>query len=221
MRPNPAVKAGGEDKDEAPDLLWAGHKGPMSGPKAPALGSSLVSTIATSALGGVVGGSAAAVLVVGITETIKALLAVVSRQHTWVLILVPLLGLTLSVLILHGFGLSEEQSSQRPQWAAAWRTFPPHAIRSDLTGDIVESAGREERFPWRLAPIRLLAIYATVGLGAAMGTEKPAAYFGVATGVALRRSLVAPPSAARSGGGRRGRRCSVDGNSPRWHCIHP
>src|SRR5215467_14062474 len=148
--------------------------------------SSLISTVATSALGGVLGGSAAAVLVVGVTEMIKAMLTVVSRQDTWVLILAPLLGLGLSVLLLYGFGLSSEtHTSEQPRWAAVWRTFPPHAVRSDLTGDIVEFAGEEERFPWRLAPIRLAAIYATVGLGAAMGTEKPAAYLGVATGAAL------------------------------------
>ena len=147
---------------------------------------SLISTVATSALGGVLGGSAAAVLVVGVTEMIKAMLTVVSRQDTWVLILAPLLGLGLSVLLLYGFGLSSEtHTSEQPRWAAVWRTFPPHAVRSDLTGDIVEFAGKEERFPWRLAPIRLVAIYATVGLGAAMGTEKPAAYLGVATGAAL------------------------------------
>jgi H+/Cl- antiporter ClcA len=117
---------------------------------------------------------------------IKVLLAVVSRQATWVLILMPLVGLSLSVLVLYGLGLSRRtRNSQRPHWAAAWRTFPPAAVRSDLSGDIVEYAGKEEGFPWRLAPMRLLAIYATVGLGAAMGTEKPAAYLGVATGVAL------------------------------------
>jgi CIC family chloride channel protein len=146
------------------------------------------------------------VLVVGITEVIKAMLAVVSRQDTWVLIVVPLLGLALSVLVLYGFGLSSEtQSSQRPRWAAAWRTFPPGAVRSDLTGDMVEFAGEEERFPWRLAPIRLLAVYATVGLGAAMGTEKPAAYIGVATGAALGdlwwRRLLRPAAVAGGAAG--------------------
>jgi H+/Cl- antiporter ClcA len=57
------------------------------------------------------------------------------------------------------------------------------SLRSD--GDMVGFAGEEERFPWRLAPIRMLAMTATVGLGAAMGTEAPAAYLGVATGAAL------------------------------------
>jgi chloride channel protein, CIC family len=155
--------------------------------------SRLPSIVATSALGGVLGGSIAAALDVAVTEMLKKMLAVVSGQHTWVLILVPLLGLTLSVLVLYGFGLSDEThgfppraaKAQRPRWASVWRTFPPHAARADLTGDMVAFAGEEDRFPWRLAPIRLLAIFATVGLGAAMGTEAPAAYLGIATGAAL------------------------------------
>src|SRR5262249_23481274 len=39
-----------------------------------------------------------------------------------------------------------------------------------------------ERFPWRLAPLRSLAVLATVGLGGALGTEAPAVYFGEAGG---------------------------------------
>jgi chloride channel protein, CIC family len=142
----------------------------------------LLSTIANSALGGVVGGSLAAALVIGFTEILKGMLAVVSRQHTWVLIGTPLIGLALSVLVLYGFGLSSETESFG---RSAWKTFAPRASRSDLTGDVVGSAGEEEHFPWRLAPIRMLAMIATIGLGAAMGTEAPAAYLGIATGVAL------------------------------------
>jgi chloride channel protein, CIC family len=148
-------------------------------------GSSFASKVATSALGGILGSSAASLLVVVVTELMKLMLSVVSRQDTWVLIVVPLIGLGLSVAVLYGFGLSEAESLQRPRWAAAWRTFHARAIRADLTGDMVETAGEEERFPWRLAPIRLVAIYATVGLGAAMGTEKPAAYLGTAVGAAI------------------------------------
>src|SRR5215471_4531436 len=102
--------------------------------------SALLSTIATSAFGGVLGGSLAAGLVIGFTELLKAMLAVVSRQNTWVLILAPLLGLALSVLMLYGFGLSKEQS-MRPRWVAKWRTFPPDSARSHLTDDMVSSAG--------------------------------------------------------------------------------
>ena len=70
--------------------------------------SRLPSIVATSALGGVIGGSIAALLDVGVTELLKKILAVVSRQHTSILILMPLLGLALSVLILYRFGLSSE-----------------------------------------------------------------------------------------------------------------
>src|SRR5215469_8310544 len=146
--------------------------------------SSLLARIAVSTFGGLLGGSVAALLVVGFTEMLKAMLAVVSRQNNWVLIFAPLVGLALSVLVLYRLGLSEEQGT-RPRWVAKWRTFPPDSARSHLTDDMVSSAGVEERFPWRLAPIRLLAIWATVGLGGPMGTEAPAAYLWVATGAAL------------------------------------
>src|SRR5215469_13128266 len=99
--------------------------------------SALLSAIATSALGGVLGGTSAAALVIGFTEVLKAMLAIVSRQHTWVIILVPLVGLALSVLVLYGFGLSgQSESFERPEWAGAWRTFSAGAARSDLTGDM-------------------------------------------------------------------------------------
>jgi len=49
----------------------------------------------------------------------------------------------------------------------------------------VATAGAEERFPWHLAPPRVAAIVATVGLGAPMGTESPAAHIGVAAGAWL------------------------------------
>ena len=154
--------------------------------------SRLPSIVATAAIGGLLGGSIAAALDVGVTEMLKKILAVVSRQNTWVLVVMPLVGLALSVLVLYGFGLSRQTQGNLPpdgkvrsRWAFPWRTFPPRSARADLTGDLVNFAGAEDRFPWRLAPIRLVAIFATVGLGAAMGTEAPAAYLGVATGAAL------------------------------------
>nr|WP_223257450.1 chloride channel protein [Phormidesmis priestleyi] len=49
----------------------------------------------------------------------------------------------------------------------------------------MSTSGAEERFPWNLAPLRALAILPTVGLGAAMGTESPAAHLGVAAGTWL------------------------------------
>jgi chloride channel protein, CIC family len=143
--------------------------------------SPVASTIATSLLGGVLGGSLAAALVIGFTEILKGLLAVVSRQPTWVLILAPLVGLALSVVVLYGFGLSSDGKPDGNM--SPWRTFAPRTSRSDLTGDLVSYAGEEDRFPWRLAPLRMISMITTVGFGAAMGTESPAAYLGVATGV--------------------------------------
>jgi CIC family chloride channel protein len=149
--------------------------------------------VATSALGGLLGGCTGAALIIAFTELLKKMLAVVSRQPTWVLIVAPLLGLGLSVLVLYGFGLTAETPAsasqgarpQRSRWASRWRTFSPDVVRPDITSDIVTYAGREELLPWRLAPIRVLAIIATVGLGGPMGTESPAAYLGLAQGAAL------------------------------------
>ncbi|WP_205633856.1 chloride channel protein [Labilithrix luteola] len=151
----------------------------------------LLSTIATSGLSGLVGALVGAGLVIGFTQLLKMSLAVVSSQATWVIIVVPLVGLCLSVLVLYGFGLSENAKPEgkgeekRAPWASKWRTFVPGVARSDLTGEMVAFAGEEDRFPWRLAPIRAVAIAATVGLGGPLGTEAPAAYLGVAVGSAM------------------------------------
>jgi H+/Cl- antiporter ClcA len=165
-------------------------------------GSRLLSVVAISALGGVVGGSVAAALDVGVIEMLKKMLAVVSGQATWVLILMPLIGLALSVLVLYKFGLSSETQGLPPRtaWARAWRTFPPRAARADLTGDMVAFAGEEDRFPWRLAPIRLLS------------RDR----YGSGTW----RFLVAPAGAAVSRRGRGGRRVCAHGNSLGRHRIH-
>jgi H+/Cl- antiporter ClcA len=137
---------------------------------------------------------AGALLVIGVTQVLKGMLGIVSGQAPWALIVVPQIGLGLSVLVLYGFGLSADaktssgradEAPPRSRWARAWRTFAPGVARSDLTGDMVAFAGEEERFPWRLMPIRIAAIAATVGLGAPMGTEAPAAYLGVAVGAAI------------------------------------
>jgi H+/Cl- antiporter ClcA len=141
--------------------------------------------VCTSALGALLGALAGASLVIGITSGLKAMLGIVSGQPTWALIVVPLVGLALSVLVLHGLGLSESEPLLPRRWARAWRTFRPGVDRADLTADMVDFAGEEERFPWRLAPIHAVAIVATVGLGGPLGTEKPAAYLGEAVGAAI------------------------------------
>ncbi|MFT3855628.1 MAG: chloride channel protein [Ilumatobacteraceae bacterium] len=151
-------------------------------------------TLADSAGGGLLGGLVATAFVVAVTSLIKVLLAAVTRQDRWVLLAAPLAGLALAVVVLHRVAGGE--AAQRlvevpggvPRRFWAWLRFPANVLRADLTADVVANAGTEERFPWRLAPIRAVAILATVGLGAPMGTESPAAHLGVAAGASLERA---------------------------------
>lgn len=141
------------------------------------------------AVGGVAGGLLGALFAAGTTQIIKSILAVVTRQDRWVLIVLPLVGVTVAVLLLqfvgHGEGVQRVDDSEAPRRIfGRWRLFPNDVARADLTADVVTNAGEEERFPWRLAPLRALAIIATVSLGAPMGTEAPAAHLGVAAGAA-------------------------------------
>jgi H+/Cl- antiporter ClcA len=137
--------------------------------------------VATWVVGGLIGGLVGGFSVVGITLVLKAGINLVSAQASWILILVPLIGLGLTTLLLYGIGRRGSPGS-RSRGLAQWITFRPDAVRADITGDVVATAGEEERFPWRLAPLRALAVLATVGLGGAMGIESPAVYFGVAAG---------------------------------------
>ena len=129
-------------------------------------------------LGGLIGGF----LVVGVTLVLKAGMDFGSGQGIRYCVLVPLVGLAFATLVLHGYGRG---ASGEDQMRSPWRSFPPDVARADISRDVVDTAGQEERFPWRLAPIRALAILATVASGGAMGTEAPAAYLGVAAGVCL------------------------------------
>lgn len=156
--------------------------------------------LALATVGALAGGGLGAVLVVGVTTAIKEMLAVVSRQETWLVVVVPVVGVAAATWVLHGIARGTgvqrlpppDRKARRlpragrrwslPRLLQAWRTFPADVARADLTADVVASAGREERFPWRQAPIRALAIVITVGLGAPMGTEAPAAHLGVASG---------------------------------------
>lgn len=152
--------------------------------------------------GGLIGSLAAVLL----TELIKLCLAgAAGLGGPWLRVL-PLLGVSLAVLIL--FGLGQGQAVQtiaprevsRPEAGgslASWYSFPHDIARADLTGDVINASGAEERFPWNLAPLRALAILATVGLGAPMGTESPAAHVGVATGSWLGRAIPALRQLAR------------------------
>jgi len=142
-----------------------------------------LSSIGLAALGALLGGFVGGLLVVGVTLLLKAGMDLVARQDTWFIIVAPLVGLSVAVFVLYGIGTSATVPSDRK--AHAWRTFHPEVARADISADVVNCAGEEERFPWRLAPIRAMAIVATVGSGAAMGTEAPAAYLGVAAGDCL------------------------------------
>ncbi len=142
-----------------------------------------LSRLGIAGLGALLGGVVGGFLVVGVTLALKAGMDFVARQDTWVIIVAPLVGLSVAVFVLHGLGTSA--ASPSGQKAHPWRTFAPEVARADISADVVNCAGEEERFPWRLAPIRAIAILATVGSGAAMGTEAPAAYLGVAAGDCL------------------------------------
>jgi H+/Cl- antiporter ClcA len=147
--------------------------------------SQLTATIVASTVPSLLGGLVGAGLVVGFTQLLKESLALVSNQAVWLIITLPLLGLALSVLALYGFGRGEGKKGESNAKYSRWRTFPPRVARSDLTGEMVAFAGEEEGLRFRLAPLRAVAIAATVGLGGPLGTEAPAAYLGVAIGGAL------------------------------------
>jgi CIC family chloride channel protein len=170
-------------------------------------GRSRFAAIGTWAAAGWLGGLIGCLMAVTLTELIKLSLAGASGLGPAALRLLPLLGVGLAVLILFGLGQGESvqtiapRETPRPGAApgslAAWYSFPHDIARADLTGDVVSASGAEERFPWSLAPLRALAILATVGLGAPMGTESPAAHIGVATGSWLGSAVPALRTLAR------------------------
>ena len=161
----------------------------------PSDGTSSAGSLGIFAAGGAVGGLAGAAAAVIVTLVIKETLGALATQDTWVLIVMPLVGLVLSVTILQGYRGGQALQTLAPKVELAvpqgrrgllrWRPSTRDVIRADLTADIVATAGAEERFPWHLAPPRIAAIIATVGLGAPMGTESPAAHIGVAAGAWL------------------------------------
>jgi H+/Cl- antiporter ClcA len=143
------------------------------------------------AAGGLLGGLIGSLVAVGLTELIKLGLDVgAGLGGVWLRVL-PLLGVSLAMLILFGWGKGQPVQTIAPRESTragrtspltSWYSFPHDIARADLTGDVVNASGVEERFPWSLAPLRALAILSSVGLGAPMGTESPAAHIGVATG---------------------------------------
>lgn len=144
------------------------------------------SRLGIAVVGAILGAALGSFVVVGVTLVLKAGIDHATSQGTLYVVIVPLLGLTAAVLVLHVLGsapVPDEDRAHQPR--TSWREFPRDAIRTDIKADVVDTAGQEEKFPWRLAPIRALAIVATVATGNAMGTEAPAVYLGVATGAWL------------------------------------
>ena len=170
-------------------------------------GRSGIAAIGAWAAAGLLGGLIGCLAAVALTELIKLSLAAASGLGPAALRLLPLLGVGLAVLILFGLGQGESVQTIAPRETprpggsagslAAWYSFPHDIARADLTGDVVSASGAEERFPWSLAPLRALAILATVGLGVPMGTESPAAHIGVATGSWLGSAVPALRTLAR------------------------
>jgi CIC family chloride channel protein len=153
----------------------------------------LLISVSLWTIGGLLGGLVGSLTAVMLTQEIKQILDFVSGLGPIWLLLLPLLGVTLSVLVLFGLGQGVPAQTLVPRQDASldqrlkqtWYSFPHDVARADLTGDVVNTVGAEERFPWQRTPLRALAILSTVGLGAPMGTESPAAHIGVATGVWL------------------------------------
>ena len=170
-------------------------------------GRTRIGAIAAWAAAGLLGGLIGCLAAVALTELIKLSLAAAAGLGPAALRLLPLLGVGLAVLILFGLGRGQSVQTIAPRKTlrpgvtpgslAAWYSFPHDIARADLTGDVVNASGLEERFPWNLAPLRALAILATVGLGAPMGTESPAAHIGVATGSWLGSAVPALRALAR------------------------
>ena len=109
------------------------------------------------AVGGVAGGLLGALFAAGTTQIIKSILAVVTRQDRWVLMVLPLVGVTVAVLLLqfvgHGEGVQRVDDSEAPRRIfGRWRLFPNDVARADLTADVVTNAGEEDgsRGGWHL-----------------------------------------------------------------------
>jgi H+/Cl- antiporter ClcA len=143
--------------------------------------SSGAANIGSAVVGALLGGVVGAFVVVGVTLVLKAGMDFAAGRSLLYIVTVPLLGLAAATLVLNGVGTTAAEGHE----PHPWRAFSPGVVRADISADVVDSAGEEERFPWRLAPIRALAIVATIASGGAMGTEAPAAYLGVAADVCI------------------------------------
>src|SRR3954462_6818572 len=104
------------------------------------------SGIGAACVGAVLGGLAGGFVAVAMTLVLKAGIDFASTRGVLYALVVPVLGLVLATLVLHGLGRRATSSASGAR-APGWRTFPPDAIRADISGDVVDTAGEEERFP--------------------------------------------------------------------------
>src|SRR5260221_14796956 len=98
------------------------------------------SSIAATCVGAVLGGLAGGLVAVGMPLVLKAGIDFAAARGLLYALVVPPLGLVLAPLVLQGFGKSAPPSAggARP---SNWRTFPADAIRADISGDVVDTAG--------------------------------------------------------------------------------
>ena len=92
--------------------------------QAPAGAGSRASSVGAAGLGALLGGLVGGFVVVGVTLALKTGMDFVSAQGTWVVVVVPLLGLTVATLVLHGYGTNATPPVDGRQ-ARPWRAFPP------------------------------------------------------------------------------------------------
>jgi len=99
-----------------------------------------ISRAATAVLGAVVGAVVGGFVVVCFTLVLKAGIDFASRQSLAYILIAPALGLAVATFVLHGLGTGAVDGRMVPH---RWRTFHPEAIRADISGEIVDSAGEE------------------------------------------------------------------------------
>ncbi|HVZ37069.1 MAG TPA: hypothetical protein VG963_31810, partial [Polyangiaceae bacterium] len=74
--------------------------------------------VGTHALGGLIGGLVGGAFVVAVTLLLKQMMDFFALQTDWMLIVVPLMGLVLTALVLHGLGRRTDSRT-----AERWRSF--------------------------------------------------------------------------------------------------
>ena len=178
--------------------------------------------IGTAGLGALLGGLVGGFFVVGVTLVLKAGMDFVSGQDTWVVVVVPLLGLALAVLVLQGSAQEARAGRRDGRRQRAGGRFRPAPSGRTSPATSWTAPGEEERFPWRLAPIRTARHPGHRRLGWGDGDRGAGRVPRRGRRSVPRRSrpLVAPVAPARGPGRRRGGRGRADGDPPGRDGLH-